>query len=131
MSWMEKSKKVMKYLMQIKVESFGVPYGVKVKNLIEMQSGRKNWREKITIKSSKSAWLLLRIWFLSKAGKSLIENLQEAIEFRVSGSKNWQICMNELLFYWLRFWIEINNWLIGWLMGERFYAKKIARKVTQ
>ena len=30
----------MKYLMQIKVECFGVAYGVKVKNIIEMQSGK-------------------------------------------------------------------------------------------
>ena len=32
----------MKYLMQIKVECFGVAYGVKVKNIIERQSGKKN-----------------------------------------------------------------------------------------
>ena len=31
-----KTKKVMKYLMQIKVECFGVAYGVKVKNIIDM-----------------------------------------------------------------------------------------------
>ena len=37
---MEKPKKVMKYLMQIKVECFGVAYGVNVKNIIEMQSGK-------------------------------------------------------------------------------------------
>ena len=38
---MEKPKKVMKYLMQIKVEYFGVACGVKVRNIIEMQSGKK------------------------------------------------------------------------------------------
>ena len=38
---MEKPKKVMKYLMQIKAKCFGVAYGVKVKNIIEMQSGKK------------------------------------------------------------------------------------------
>ena len=38
---MEKAKKVMKHLMQIKVECFGVAYGVKGKNIIEMQSGKK------------------------------------------------------------------------------------------
>ena len=31
--------------MQIKVECFGVAYGVKVKNIIEMQSGKKNEKE--------------------------------------------------------------------------------------
>ena len=36
---MEKPKKVMKYFMQVKVEFFGVVYGLKVKNMIEMQSG--------------------------------------------------------------------------------------------
>ena len=39
LSRMKKTKKVMKYLMQIKVVCFGVAYGVKVKNIIEMQSG--------------------------------------------------------------------------------------------
>ena len=38
--------------------------------------------------TSRSAWLLLRIWFLSKVGKSLIGKLQEELEFRVSGLKN-------------------------------------------
>ena len=33
--------KVMKYQMQIKVECFGVACGMKVKNIIEMQSGKK------------------------------------------------------------------------------------------
>ena len=42
---MEKPKEVMKYLMQIKVECFGVAYGVKVKNIIEMQSGKKKLKE--------------------------------------------------------------------------------------
>ena len=32
----------MKCLMQIKLESFGVSHGVKVNNIIEMQSGKKN-----------------------------------------------------------------------------------------
>ena len=39
---MKKPKKVMKYLMQIKVECFGVVYGVKVNNIIEMQGGLKD-----------------------------------------------------------------------------------------
>ena len=39
---MEKPSKVMKYLMQIKLECFGVTYGVKVKNIIERQNGKKN-----------------------------------------------------------------------------------------
>ena len=34
---MEKPKKVMKYLMPIKVECFGVAYRMKVENIIEMQ----------------------------------------------------------------------------------------------
>ena len=38
---MEKLKKVMKYLMQIKVECFAVTYGVKVKNITEMHSDKK------------------------------------------------------------------------------------------
>ena len=37
---MEKANKVMKHLMQIKVECFGVAYGVKGKSIIEMQSGK-------------------------------------------------------------------------------------------
>ena len=39
---MEKPNKIMKYLMQIKLECFGVTYEVKVKNIIERQSGKKN-----------------------------------------------------------------------------------------
>ena len=39
LSRIEKPKKVMKYLMQIKVGCFGVAYRVKVKDIIEMQSG--------------------------------------------------------------------------------------------
>ena len=42
---MEKLKKVMKYLMQIKVECFRVAYGVEVKNIIEIQSGKKTEAE--------------------------------------------------------------------------------------
>ena len=91
---------------------------------------RKNWREKITVKS-RSDWLLLKIWFLSKVGKSLTGKLQEEMEFRVSGLKNCQTLMNKLLFKWIRFWMKVNNWLIGWLMGERFYDKKKELKVTQ
>ena len=44
---MEKPEKVMKYLMQIKVECFEVAYGVKVKNITEMQSGKKKLKEEI------------------------------------------------------------------------------------
>ena len=42
---MEKPKKVMKFLMQIKVECFGVAYVVKVKNIIEMQIDLKKLKE--------------------------------------------------------------------------------------
>ena len=38
---LEKPKEVMKHLMQIKVECFGVAYGMKVKDIIEMQRGKK------------------------------------------------------------------------------------------
>ena len=38
---MEKPEKVMKNLMQVKFECFVVAYGVKVKNIIELQSGKK------------------------------------------------------------------------------------------
>ena len=55
---------------------------------------------------------------------------RDGVKFRASGSKNWQTCMNEPLFYWIRFWMEKNNWLIGWLMGERFCVKKIILKGT-
>ena len=82
---------------------------------------------KVIIKSS-SAWLLLRIWFLSKVGKFLIGKLQEEMEFRVSGLKNSQTCMNELLFNWIKFWMETKNWLIRWLIEKRFCAKKIELK---
>ena len=44
---MEKPKKVMKYLMQIKVECFEVAYGVKLKNIIEIESGKKKLKEEI------------------------------------------------------------------------------------
>ena len=37
----------MKYLMQIKVECFEVAYGVKLKNIIEIQSGKKKLKEEI------------------------------------------------------------------------------------
>ena len=40
----------------------------------------------MTIKS-RSARLLLRIWFLNKVGSSFIGKLQEEMEFRVSGLK--------------------------------------------
>ena len=40
----------------------------------------------MTIKS-RSARLLLRIWFLNKVGNSFIGKLQEEMEFRVSGLK--------------------------------------------
>ena len=89
----------------------------------------KKMKKKITIKS-RSVWLL-RIWFLSQVGKSLIGNFLEEMEFRASELKNWQTCMNELLFNWIRFWMEMNNWLISWLMDERFYAKKIELKLKQ
>ena len=88
--------------------------------------------KKITIKS-RSAWLILRVWFLTKEGKSVGRDvkLQEEMEFRFSGIKAWQTSMNELLFNWIRFWMEMNNWLISWLMDERFYAKKIELKLKQ
>ena len=41
-----------------------------------------------------SGWSLIR-WFASKVGKSLIGKLQKEMEFRASGLRNWQTCMNE------------------------------------
>ena len=80
---MDKLKKVMKKpLMQIIVECFGVVYRLKVKNMIEMQSGSKNWN-KVAIRS-RSAWLLLRRWFLSKLGKLPNGKLQEEIKFKLA-----------------------------------------------
>ena len=127
LNWMKKPKKAMKYLMQIKVERFEVAYEVKVKNIIEMRSGCKNWRKKITIRST-STWLLLRKWILSKVGKALVGKLQEEIQFRAFRLRNWQACMNEMLFNWIRFWMELNNCLIGWIMDEQFCPKKFELK---
>lgn len=80
---MDKLKKVMKKpLMQIIVECFGVVYRLKVKNMIEMQSGSKNWN-KVAIRS-RSARLLLRRWFLSKLGKLSNGKLQEEIKFKLA-----------------------------------------------
>ena len=78
----------MKYQRQISVNCFRVTYGVNVKTIIKMlKKWQKILRQKITSKG-RSAWLLLKRWFLSKVEKFLIGKLQEEMEFRVSGLRN-------------------------------------------
>ena len=117
--------------MQIKVESFGVAYEVKVKKIIEKQSGKRNWRKKVTIKS-RSAWLLLMIWFLSKVGKSLIGKLQEEMELSVSGLKK-LTKFHERTAFQLNNILNGNEQLADWLTyGRTVLCQKIElKKVTQ
>ena len=103
--------------MQIKVESFGVAYEVKVKKIIEKQSCKRNWRKKVTIKS-RSAWLLLMIWFLSKEGKSLIGKLQEEMELSVSGLKK-STKFHERTAFQLNNILNGNEQLADWLTYGR------------
>ena len=70
-----------------------------------------------------SGWLLLRRWFVSKVEKSLIGKLQEEMEFSASGLRNWQTCMNELLFNWI--WFEWKS-TIAWLAD--LWANSLCQK---
>ena len=70
----------------------------------------------MTIKS-RSARLLLRIWFLNKVGNSFIGKLQEEMEFRVSGLKLTNL--HERTVFQLNKILNGNEQLADWLTYGR------------
>ena len=66
---MEKPKKEKKYLMQIKVECFGVAHEVKVKEIIEMKSGLK--KLKVENNFQKQGCLVITREMVSKQSRKI------------------------------------------------------------